>query len=229
MHAKNRIRPSGFTLVELLVTIAIIALLMVLVTPGVSRARQNALAAKCVGNIRSTGQILFLMATETGGRITSQRAGGGTEHMWTRQLRERGYLDDTKQIRCPRTRVLTPWHWRAYGMIMVSNYPDSASRYDTFQAASGQNVAGFVVRMDRSGNPAMHPLLADSFHAGTGGMTWRIADLEGGGGEGVCLMHHDQSHVLFLDGRVEPINAPQFRELGFSSGFRFETGESVDF
>jgi prepilin-type N-terminal cleavage/methylation domain-containing protein len=46
---------SGFTLVELLVVVAIIAILASLLLPAVSRAKGAALSAECKGNLRDIG------------------------------------------------------------------------------------------------------------------------------------------------------------------------------
>jgi prepilin-type N-terminal cleavage/methylation domain-containing protein/prepilin-type processing-associated H-X9-DG protein len=46
---------SGFTLIELLVVIAIIAILAALLLPSLSSAKQSALSAKCLNNVRQIG------------------------------------------------------------------------------------------------------------------------------------------------------------------------------
>src|SRR4051794_7476391 len=59
---------AGFTLVELLVVIGIIAILISFLMPSARRARQSAQSAQCMSNLRGWGQAVVMYTVENRGR-----------------------------------------------------------------------------------------------------------------------------------------------------------------
>lgn len=69
----------GFSLVELLVVIGIIAVLIGILLPALGRAREQSRRAKCLANLRSIGQQLFVYANNHRDRLPN----GNPSNVWS--------------------------------------------------------------------------------------------------------------------------------------------------
>ena len=64
---------AGFTLVELLVVVSVIALLIALLLPALSRARRAAQSAGCLSNLRQLQTCWLMYANDHGGTLPPNR------------------------------------------------------------------------------------------------------------------------------------------------------------
>jgi prepilin-type N-terminal cleavage/methylation domain-containing protein/prepilin-type processing-associated H-X9-DG protein len=96
----------GFTLIELLVVISIIAILASLLLPALSRARQAALAAPCLNNLKQWGTATQLFAGDNDDFLPKDGSPNGTS------IDEGWYNDLPRVLNLPVYREM-PWRTNA--------------------------------------------------------------------------------------------------------------------
>ena len=74
----NKRRRGGFTLIELMIVIAIIAILAAILVPNFIRARAQGQLTACKSNLKNIGTALEMYSTDWSGKYPSQASGLGT-------------------------------------------------------------------------------------------------------------------------------------------------------
>jgi prepilin-type N-terminal cleavage/methylation domain-containing protein len=83
--AKNA-GPTRFTLIEMLVVIAIISILASLLLPALKLARDKAGTIKCAGNLKQSGVAFLLYAGDSGENLPPLCSGTGWDVYWLRSV-----------------------------------------------------------------------------------------------------------------------------------------------
>lgn len=211
-------RRRGFTLVELMVSIGIIAVLLAILLPTLRGARDRALGIQCQANLRELYAAQLGYAADHRGRFTPMsQSGDRWEQLLGPYVTRAGHLP-RQVMHCPAT-------------DKAASAAASASLYSTYALNPALQMQNWRfrrdARMDASriilmGDKAEHQLddflttfdgwfvLADD----RAGQWWQYRDHAGAG----SLRHggkSGRSHMLMADGHVAPMGP---RELCRDSG-----------
>jgi prepilin-type processing-associated H-X9-DG protein len=209
-HCRTTRNLAGLSLVEILVVVAILALLAGLLLPVFHKMKEGNQAAKCVNNLRALAALIPVLAADNDGRIEVFSEGNDAfEKRWKMQLeRLMGHTTavpsgPSSPFLCPSAPESTVPHWHCYGMIMA--------------APPGTKNAGFYrVRLAQIERPANTPVFADSFSIPIQKQIFRIRTKTNAATEGIHLRHNGLANVAFYDGHVEAASPKRLRELGFT-------------
>ena len=91
-------RTKGFTLVELLVVVAIIALLVSILLPTLGKAKEQARMVSCLANLKSLGLSFAFYSTENDGWYPAGCGYGGDPPTWDCLLQP--YYENYGLLRC---------------------------------------------------------------------------------------------------------------------------------
>lgn len=167
--------PRGFTLVELLISISIIALLAALLVPLVGKMTVRARTTECVHRMKQLGTAFHLFAAENNQKLPAQAASGLVGRTdpdgWTRQLFT--YTETYKIMACPSSpkaniRVPNSFGYNGWVALNRASTPDG-----TGPADKNPNMLD-AVRLSLSREPSKDVLLIDNYSTASGYAT--IAD-----------------------------------------------------
>ena len=218
---------GGFTLVELLVVVGIIAVLVSLLLPAVKRARDAALGVRCTGNLRQVGLGLQMYAQDHAFLVPQDMSyrNPSDGYAWYEFLNGRmkkqyvqygdpGKVGKSGQnspvFTCPKSNSITPgrygmWHPQGSG---------GKTGDDTLSTPSWDSLNVFrILAIPRKSQVALVADTASNLatYRDTGASAWWTDRFSNSGT--IWLAHNNLANLLFADWHVEACGPRQLAGL----------------
>ena len=209
--------PAGFTLIEVLMSVGIIALLAALVFPVLTRTVESSRTAKCASHLREIGKGLFAFAADHDGTLPPAK---DNTKLWpdrTFMFQVGSYLDDgpatttaEKNKRCFDGVFRCPGK-KDWNLAGPTDRQKTSYGMNTFNP---NDIPSEGKRLASIENPSATLLVADVEINGDIALRnahYMYRDFK-------ALRHQNRDNVLFCDGHVEALPVDSFHYQG-GNGF----------
>lgn len=210
---------AAFSLVEILVSLGVIAILTALVVPTVSRQLEKGRSTACVANLRNLAVVMAQFRAERDQRMWNRNPvaeGGDGDIAPARIFYRYELISSAKEMRCPAATTSAQGAWKTGGtgtQEYVENLADQYVSYAVNGIAFYQNhpymMSTSPLRsfLQFSEGESKTPLFMDGTHYQLNDTSWRTRFNR------LDLRHDEKCNVLFLDGHVETLNRQAAEQL----------------
>jgi prepilin-type N-terminal cleavage/methylation domain-containing protein len=199
-------RKRGLTLVELLVIIAIFALMAMLIYPGGRQDKARALRVQCVNNLKQTGVAFDTWAKDHGEKFPMEisQTNGGTMEFVTG-------ANEWRHFQIMSNELITPW-------VLICPADNARMRATNFTFLNNSNLS-FFINVDYS-RPNLHALWSGDRNL-TNASPIRDGILElttNKPAVWTAEMHKKVGNLLLFDGSVQQASEAGLRNAIANSG-----------
>lgn len=217
-----------FTLIELLIVIAIIAILAALLLPVLNKARETAKRASCSANMNQVGKAEMMYSSDFSNYFVITARGYGTYAAVMNQL----YKLPRTVFSCPTEQ--NPTQDEFFYISIGIHRPDSGGGYnvrtDEFYWLNREEMGQYYLMVDsnhffvlsKMKQLSRIPLLADvrrPFNVAqpNRGFAYFIPNNKfGGGPSGIGRVHSVGANITYADGHVEYLSASELKSRGYT-------------
>lgn len=205
-----RNRKANFTLIELLITISIIAILAAMLLPALNKARDKAMESSCTNNMKQSMLAIAQYIDDNDGWQPSHSQYpyiNGEQFTWASFLKYGNYIPDFKAVRCP-------------AMVFMGSNTLATNYFEIFGMRKDLETDGWFT-IKKLIKPSVTVIIGDSAHEMTkGGLTyWRqgyyFRDSYPSAVKNyhLHLRHGAAANCGFADGHVVKLGAAELSQL----------------
>lgn len=243
-HRKS-ISNKAFTIVELLVAIAVVAILAGILIAVIGSGRERALEARSASQLRQLGNALLLLAQDNQGNYEFRiggSVGGGSSNVyqtWPLMLQRKfgelefprqAFWDDLSLVDFDDRDNGVNWHLRpSFGLNQL---PASAEGSLPWRQRMDGNLRIGSLNINFIDEPNKRFLLGTSMQSSGRGAHTIVNTAASTAGSIQARFRKDSSrHALlyYFDGRVSSADAKELTEQGFASGYGANPSEIISF
>lgn len=205
-------RRGNFTLIELLIVIAIIAILASMLLPALNKARERGYAINCVANQKTLAQVWVLYADDYNGFFPTT----SNNYSWNNKLYNLGYLTNYANYVCPVDRVKRNiGRPLSYGISYDNNALPGASEDDPLVKKyypTGKRVESFR-RPSRAVITVEMHTAGKNMWAGAWNYPQWLQPIKDGA---ASYPHNDRTSSFFADAHAELLGYPEILDYDYN-------------